>query len=90
MQITAATDLAQFVGIPTDVVYQLTERQRVTTHHVTVVIDEIHHGEGTRPGYGLEEGVHGRAVYRTVNGQPACGSSWFFWPYDGLSVVPAT
>lgn len=89
MNITPSADLTTVVGVPADVCYQLTNRYGTRLHTATVVIDEAHHGDTARPGFGLENGVRGRAVFRTVNGQRAYGSSWFYWPYDGLTITAA-
>lgn len=85
MQIAPTADLAPFVGTPVDVTYRLNGR----THVAHVVVAELHHGATASPGYGLEGGVHGCANYLTLNGQRRVESSWFYWPYNGLTITAA-
>lgn len=88
MNVTPTTDLTPLLGVPVDVTYRLDGQTR--THYVTVVPDELHHGATDSGRYGLKDGVRGCARYLIVNGQRSDDVSWFYWPYDGLTIQRAS
>lgn len=89
--ITPTTDLGQFVGVTSNVTHRVAGNPANVDGiaHVTVVIREAHHGATTSGRYGLDDGVSGCADYYDTRGGRT-GSSYFYWPYDGLTIETET
>lgn len=80
--VTPTTDLRPLVGVPVQAHYRLTRPDRTCV--ATGVIHELRHGADTRPDCGLTNGVAGRMTVRTAAGDR---STWFWWPYTGLTIT---
>ncbi len=85
--ITPTTDLAQFVGVTTHVTHRVDGNPANVDGiaHITVRIREAHHGATTSGRYGLADGILGCADYYDTHGGRT-GSSYFYWPYDRLTI----
>lgn len=80
MNITPSTDLTEVIGRPVSVKFQ----SNGSLHALDGTITELFHGAtSTRPEFKLEDGVRGHGRF-THNG--TVHSSWFYWPYDGLTL----